>query len=59
MPDLGPYKHQRDRQIGNQYPRPPQPSIQPNRKPPIIGWGMLPIDYWREVSRGFFRQRRI
>ena len=57
--NLGPYKYQRTRQLGNKEPRPPQPAIQPNKRPPVIGWGMLSLDYWREVSRRFFRERGI
>ena len=34
-----PYHFQRDRQLLNKQPRPPQPAYQPNQKPPTIGWG--------------------
>ena len=55
--NLGPYKHQRDRQIGNKYPRAHQPGIQPNRKPPVQGWGKTTISYYQEVFEEFLRRR--
>jgi len=57
MVDLGPYKHQRNRQLGNKQPRAPQPGIQPNRKPPIQGWGMDSLSYYQEVFREYLRKR--
>ena len=55
--ELGPYKHQRNRQIGNKYPRAPQPGIQPNRKPPVQGWGKTTLSYYQEVFVEFLRRR--
>ena len=46
-----PYHFQRQRgQLLNEQPRPPQPAIQPNRKPRPIGWGINSLDYWRSFS---------
>jgi len=56
---LGPYKYQRLRHRLGEYPRPPQPGIQPNRKPPIIGWGISTGDYWNEISKEYFRKRGL
>ena len=46
-----PYHFQRDRQLLNKQPRPPQPAIQPNRLSAPIGWGMSSFDYWRSFSK--------
>jgi len=56
--NIGPYKYQRDRQLGNKQPRPAQPSIQPNRKPRPQGWGMSSSDYYQEVFSEYLRQRQ-
>ena len=55
--ELGPYKWQRDRQFGNKYPRPAQPSIQPNQKAPVVGWGISNQDYWQKVFQEYLRRR--
>jgi len=57
--NLGPYKYQRDRQIGNKQPRPPQPAYQPNKKPRVEGWGLSPNDYWQKVFEAYLRDRRL
>lgn len=53
-----PYHFQRDRQIGNKQPRAPQPGIQPNRLPPVTGWGGSTTDYWDTVFSDFQRRRK-
>ena len=59
MNGLGPYKFQRDRQIFNKQPRPPQPNTsQPNQLPKPQGWGMSTQDYWREVFSDYLRRRK-
>ena len=52
-----PYHFQRDRQIGNKQPRPPQPSIQPNQLLSSNGWGMRSSDYWRQASQKMRREQ--
>ena len=54
-----PYHYQRDRQLGNKQPRPPQAGIQPNRLPPIQGWGLTTEAYWRAVFDDYLRRRRV
>ena len=56
--ELGPYKYQRDRQLFNKEPRPPQAGYQPNQKPAPLGWGLSTSDYWQEVFREYLRRRR-
>ena len=52
-----PYHFQRDRQIGNKQPRPPQPAVQPNRLSPPVGWGVSSFDYWRGLSKYMRREQ--
>ncbi len=58
MNDVGPYKWQRDRQLGNKQPRPPQPAYQPNQLPPVQGWGGTTQDYWQTVFSEYLRRRK-
>ena len=53
-----PYHFQRDRQIGNKQPRAPQPGIQPNRLPPIQGWGGDTMGYWNDQFDDYLRRRK-
>ena len=56
--DIGPYKWQRNRQLGNKQPRPAQPNIsQPNQKPKPIGWGKDTRIYWNEVFQDYLKGR--
>ena len=52
-----PYHFQRNRQLLNKQPRPPQPAIQPNRKPRVIGWGMSSMDYWQGIAVDYLRRK--
>ena len=52
-----PYHFQRDRQLFNKQPRPPQPGIQPNRLSAPVGWGMSSFDYWRGISKHMRRDK--
>jgi len=57
--EQGPYRFQRLRHRLGEYPRPPQPAIQPNQLPPPQGWGMKTTQsYWLEVFEGYLRKRR-
>lgn len=54
-----PYHFQRDRQLGNKQPRPPQAAIQPNQKPPLQGFGQMTTSvYWNEVFQDYLKKRR-
>ena len=53
----GPYDYQRLRHRLGEYPRAPQPGIQPNRKPPVQGWGKTTLSYYQEVFEEFLRRR--
>lgn len=53
-----PYHFQRNRQILNKQPRPPQPAYQPNQLPPPQGWGGDTNSYWSEVFSGYLRRRK-
>ena len=53
-----PYHFQRDRQILNKQPRPPQPGYQPNQLPPVQGWGGSTRAYWNDVFSDYERQRK-
>ncbi len=52
-----PYHYQRDRQLGNKQPRPPQPAYQPNQLPPLQGWGGDTFSYWNEVFDTYLKRR--
>lgn len=51
-----PYHYQRDRQILNKQPRPPQPGVQPNQKR-TIGWGMSTTEYWDSVMKDYLGRK--
>lgn len=53
-----PYHFQRDRQIGNKQPRAPQPGLQPNKLPPVQGWGGGTMEYWGGVFNDYLRRRK-
>ena len=53
----GPYDYQRLRHRLGEYPRPAQPGIQPNRKAPVVGWGISNQDYWQKVFQEYLRRR--
>lgn len=53
-----PYHFQRNRQIGNKQPRPPQPGLQPNRQLSIQGWGGGTQAYWDEVFKAYLKRRK-
>ena len=54
-----PYAFQRGRDsIHSAYPRPPQPSIQPNQKPRLSGWGLNSRDYWDSLFSDYLKGRR-
>ena len=52
-----PYHFQRDRQLFNEQPRPPQPGIQPNEKLRPAGWGMPTQEYWSQIFQDYLRKR--
>lgn len=56
--NIGPYKWQRKRHRLGEYPRPPQPAIQPNQLPSPKGWGMNSRDYWNTVFSEYLKRRR-
>ena len=55
---IEPYDAQRRRHKPGEYPRPPQPGIQPNRLPKLKGWGMGSSDYWSEVFNDYLKRRK-
>lgn len=54
-----PYHFQRDRQILNKQPRPPQPGLQPNQKLNNVGWGMSTSDYWSSIMKDYLSRRKV
>ncbi len=54
---LGPYKYERLRHRLGEFPRAPQPGLQPNRLPPIQGWGNG-TDYWQDVFSDYRKRRK-
>lgn len=55
MPDVGPYKWQRLRHRLGEYPRAPQPGIQPNQKFKIQASNTR--DYWNKVQKDYMDRR--
>ena len=53
-----PYDFQRKRHRLGEYPRPPQPAIQPNQLPAPQGWGNSTMGYWGEVFSDYLRRRK-
>ena len=53
-----PYHFQRNRQLGNKQPRPPQAGYQPNQLPSPQGWGGTTAGYWSEVFSDYLRRRK-
>ena len=56
--EQGPYRFQRLRHRLGEYPRPPQPAIQPNQLPPTQGWGGDTMSYWGEVFSDYLKKRK-
>ena len=56
--DQEPYHYQRNRQIMNKQPRPPQPGYQPNQLPLAQGWGGDTRTYWNGVFSSYQRRRQ-
>ncbi len=55
MNDIGPYKFERLRHRLGEYPRPPQPGIQPNQKFRV--WGSTTSEYWGNVFQKYINRR--
>ena len=55
---LGPYKFERLRHRLGEFPRQPQPGIQPNRLPKPQGWGRGSANYWDEVFNDYLKGRK-
>ena len=53
-----PYHWQRKWHKPGEYPRPPQPAIQPNQVVPLSGWSGSTRDYWANVFKNY-NQRRL
>ncbi len=53
---IEPYSVQRVRHKPGEFPRPPQPGLQPNRLPQLQGWGGG--DYWNEVFSDYLKRRK-
>ena len=56
--DRSPYHFQRDRQLFNKQPRPPQPGYQPNQKGALVGWGLSTPDYWNSVFEDYMNRKK-
>lgn len=55
MADLGPYKWQRLRHRLGEFPRPPQPAIQPNQKLKVTANNTR--DYWNKVQKDYMERQ--
>jgi len=53
-----PYSWQRLRHRLGEYPRPPQPGIQPNEKLALPVWGMSTSGYWNSVFEDYLKRRK-
>ena len=53
-----PYHFQRLRHRPGEYPRAPQPGIQPNQKLALPVWGMSTRDYWNSVFKSYLDRRK-
>ena len=53
-----PYHFQRQRHRLGEYPRAPQPGIQPNEKLALPVWGMSTGDYWNSVFQDYLKKRK-
>jgi len=57
--DISPYHYQRDRQLFNKQPRPPQANTsQPNAKIRAAGWGLSTPDYWQGIFDDYISRKR-
>jgi len=55
-----PYNFQRNRQLFNKQPRPPQANIsQPNAKGLLVGWGLSTREYWQSVFEDYLQRKKL
>ena len=57
--DTSPYHFQRDRQLFNKQPRPPQANTsQPNQKSSFTDWGQSTEAYWNGIFDDYIKRGR-